>query len=61
MSLLHRLREFIAPTPADITSPEEKRRIEDQQREVRARLRMLELEGKVITQRKVSEWKRGTS
>lgn len=61
MNVLARIRQLIVPEPADVTSPDEKRRIDAQQREVRARLLMLKLEADVMTRRKVDELKREMS
>ena len=60
MSVLDFIRKIITPDPVDVTSPDEKRRIEEQQREVRARLRMLKLEADVMTRRRVDELRRDT-
>lgn len=58
MRVLDRIRELITPKAGDITSPEERRRIEERNRQVRARLRMLRIETEVMTARKVDELKR---
>jgi siroheme synthase (precorrin-2 oxidase/ferrochelatase) len=58
MRVLDRIRELITPKAGDITSPEERQRIEERNRQVRARLRMLRIETEVMTARKVDELKR---
>jgi hypothetical protein len=58
MRLLEWIRELITPKAADVTSQEERRRIEERNRQVRAIVRMLRIETEVMTARKLDEIKR---